>query len=544
VASVLEVLVRDLPVKGRMAFHILGGEDREVLRLGYLLERTSARIGLDVISEFVPNDSLAAERPLFKLKVSELPQFWIGDIPNVLIAFDFQAFLKRKGPLPIGSTLIYDCTTVNELQPDRFPGVVAYPVPMAGISQKLTGHPYARAMVTLGVISKLFDLSPTAIEASLHEGTSVNRRSQASNIKAFHAGVRYSAEFLKKGDAFLFPLAPEEKDCLTLSGNEARRRSALKAGCHYFFIDRNVPLSPYEELNGRTAFLPGEGFHVENFEMGFAARILGASLSRAKVMVETTGEDRDLVRCLMGFASELRTPLVMVGIESGKRHAGDWTFKWLGQAMVNPDGPEKTPGVVMVPSNPTDCFDLVKHAFRLANTFRRPALILSNEVLCRLTQTIRKPAAHPGKTEKKFNRTGLRSILDPISPEIRPAGLNSYQIIQDEYEAVEWQGPISAEVGFVGWGLSQLAIREAMRVFKAIGFPAAALYPKTLWPPPKKALEKFASMVKKLVVVEGSFGVPCDQVIQTVTSIKPVVLTPSNGSMITPEDLFEKEDWL
>jgi 2-oxoglutarate ferredoxin oxidoreductase subunit alpha len=109
---------------------------------------------------------------------------------------------------------------------------------------------------------------------------------------------------------------------------------------------------------------------------------------------------------------------------------------------------------------------------------------------------------------------------------------------------VEWEGGDQAEVGFIGWGLAQAAIREAMCFFKMVGFPAAALYPKVLWPPPKKAIETFAAKVKKVVLVEGSPSNLFTPAIQASTSIRPIVMAPSDGKPITPEEIFEKEDWL
>jgi Pyruvate/2-oxoacid:ferredoxin oxidoreductase gamma subunit len=231
-----------LPDNQGVILHIAGKKNHEVLALGYLMERASARIGLEVISEFIPHDVEGGGDPLFKLRVSEFPSFWVGDTPNVLVALDPQAYLRRKRSLLRGSALIYDSNSFK-IKPDPNPGVALYPVPMRDIGIKANGCPSLGIMVALGVVSKLFGLSLSAVEALLREGVIPKGESQAVlNMNALYAGAQYAAESLRKRDSHLFPLGVQEEGCLTLSGNEARRLGALKGGCHSFFIEHGVPL--------------------------------------------------------------------------------------------------------------------------------------------------------------------------------------------------------------------------------------------------------------------------------------------------------------
>jgi hypothetical protein len=57
-----------------------------------------------------------------------------------------------------------------------------------------------------------------------------------------------------------------------------------------------------------------------------------------------------------------------------------------------------------------------------------------------------------------------------------------FQFIHEGIGPVEGDYSFRAEVGYVCWGKAQMAVYQAMRMFKKISFPAAALYLKSISP--------------------------------------------------------------
>ncbi|MBI3483812.1 MAG: hypothetical protein HY012_01490, partial [Acidobacteria bacterium] len=106
---------------------------------------------------------------------------------------------------------------------------------------------------------------------------------------------------------------------------------------------------------------------------------------------------------------------------------------------------------------------------------------------------------------------------------------------------LEREGPARAEVGLISWGATQGAVREAVQRFRQIGADVAALYPKLLWPLPVKALETFASSVKKVVVVEANKQGQLASMIRADTRIETHGIQTYSGVPISPWDIFGKE---
>ncbi|PJA78238.1 MAG: hypothetical protein CO149_05130, partial [Nitrospirae bacterium CG_4_9_14_3_um_filter_51_5] len=103
------------------------------------------------------------------------------------------------------------------------------------------------------------------------------------------------------------------------------------------------------------------------------------------------------------------------------------------------------------------------------------------------------------------------------------------------------EGEMAADVGFVAWGSTQGAVREAIGLCRKFGMNVAALYPKVLWPIPADELKAFATTVKQLVVVEPNRMGNLTHLIQSATSLHPVQIVPEVGRQLDLMDIFLKE---
>jgi hypothetical protein len=103
------------------------------------------------------------------------------------------------------------------------------------------------------------------------------------------------------------------------------------------------------------------------------------------------------------------------------------------------------------------------------------------------------------------------------------------------------EGEMPADVGFVAWGSTQGAIREAIGLCRKFGMNVAALYPKVLWPLPTDELEAFATTVKQLVVVEPNRMGNLTRLIQGATPLHPLQIFPEVGRQLNLMDIFLKE---
>jgi hypothetical protein len=106
------------------------------------------------------------------------------------------------------------------------------------------------------------------------------------------------------------------------------------------------------------------------------------------------------------------------------------------------------------------------------------------------------------------------------------------------------EGEVPADVGFVAWGSTQGAVREAFGLCHKFGMNVATLYPKVLWPLPTDELEAFATTVKQLVVVEPNRMGNLTRLIQGATALHPLQIFPEVGQQFNLMDIFLKEGFL
>lgn len=524
-----------------VTLHLCGKEDHEVLACGQLVERAAARAGLETLAEFIPSRDRVRDGALFKLKISESALFWLGDTPDVLIDLNSKASAESRHALPPGAALIYDCS-VEHFEECRIADISVYPVPMANIGKVEVGEAAARGLVGLGAASKLCCFPIAHLEALFREGRTLNGISTATAIRALRAGMSYAAAFLKKTDAHLFPVGSSEKASLLLSGAEAGRLGAFAGGCRLFFIDRNLPFSPREELEGRRALSPEQTVLIDEMNMESLGQVFGAYFSGAKALIETSGNGFEKIQWLVGSSRKLRIPMVVIDFQKRTLDpAGPHTQSDLNSAIFA--GSTEASSIVMVPCDIRDSLHLTFQAFQLAEKIQMPVFLLSEEALCRRSATVCQTDLPPAHDIKEPLGSGGSLQWKPTDLLSSSRWLRGCGWINDRFGPIAWEGDSPAEVGFISWGATQAAVQEAMRFFRAIGFPAAALYPKVLWPPPHDAIKEFAKMVKKVVVVEGNKEGQFAQMVRVFAFIKPISMTPSNGRTISPADLFEKEDW-
>ena len=97
-----------------------------------------------------------------------------------------------------------------------------------------------------------------------------------------------------------------------------------------------------------------------------------------------------------------------------------------------------------------------------------------------------------------------------------------------------------AEYCVVSYGIASRVAKNAVVAARAEGIKVGLIRPITLWPFPKKAMEKAAEQVKSFVCVELSMGQMIEDVRLYTGCKKPVSLCNRCGGMIpSPDEVLE-----
>lgn len=564
--------------RGDLIIRIAGEGGQGVVTAGELLMRAVARSGLHILSDSTFSSEIRGGAVSFHLRTSPLPILSQGDRVDVLVALSPRGYAENRTDLAPGSVLVFDAEAIR---PERLEGVTLYAVPMTAICHQL-GTPLSRNMLVLGVVAQLLGIPADLFREQIR--TRFSKRGAAvvtDNLRAFESGITYAKEQLEKKDPYLLPSGKRTDDFLLLNGNEAIGLGALIAGCRFYSYCPITPATTLGDWIGtHLTEMGGTVIQAEDAAESLALAV-GASCGGMEAMTGTSGPGLDSMQEFIGFSSMAEVPVVIINVQRVGPSSGIPTRTEqsdLFSAIYGNHG--DVPKIVLAASDVRDCLYLTIDAFHLAERYRVPVILLSDSSLSRRSQMIPRPTLPEVRTAGRGVRegTGFPNVHLPTAKEspssTGPAQEYEQKIItglehtgtgrpnddsevhremtdrrfrkleglEEDGPPVEREGPVIGELGIISWGTTQVAVREAVQQFCAIGRDVAALYPKRLWPLPVKTLKAFAASVKKLVVVEankqGQFG----HMIRAGTGLRCDSIKTYTGSPISSWDIFGREN--
>lgn len=361
-----------------------------------------------------------------------------------------------------------------------------------------------------------------------------------------------------------------------MQGNQSIAEAAVTAGCEFF---AGYPITPANEiLEHLTKQLPKNGgvaIQMED-EIASLAAVIGASWTGVKAMTATSGPGFSLMQENIGYAFMTETPLVIVDVQRIGPSTGQATKCGQGDVMQARWGTHSDyTSIVLSPNSVQELYDLTIRAFNLAEKYRTPVIVLTDEITAHMREQITIPSRNqieivnrrkPNTEEKAFfgleeippmpsvgegfnvavtgsthNEYGIRFTADPqvhrklVERLVGKIEKNAKQIVAVEACNVE-----NCEVGVVAYGCTSRTVYETIEYAKMEKINVGFVRLKTLWPFPADAVRKLAEHAEKIFVPELNLKQIFHWVKKTVNGSVEVI--PVNkiggGEMITPEELL------
>ncbi len=351
----------------------------------------------------------------------------------------------------------------------------------------------------------------------------------------------------------------------------------MAAECSFF---AGYPITPSTEIAERLARrLPevdGVFIQMED-EMASMAAILGAAAAGARTMTATSGPGFSLMMENLGLGVMLELPTVVVNIQRGSPSTGLPTLQSdVMQARWGSHGDYEI--VAYAPWSPQEIFDLTIHSFNVADRYRVPVLLMSDEVVGHMVERVvipsedeipfwerKRPAESPNGPFEPFrvedpdlvppivhagegyriHYTGLthdeRGYPD-MSPEthhhlvtrlVEKINRNADDLIKTDEQYLE-----DAEIVVISFGSTARSARRAVVEARRKGIPAGFFRLISLWPFPEKRLREIAEAAEAFIVAEMNLGQMILEVERHVTQpVKGVF--HAGGAMMPPEPILE-----
>jgi 2-oxoglutarate ferredoxin oxidoreductase subunit alpha len=361
-------------------------------------------------------------------------------------------------------------------------------------------------------------------------------------------------------------------------GNEACAEAAIVAGCRFF---AGYPITPASEIAEYLARkLPQTGgiaMQMED-ELASIGAVVGASWTGAKSMTATSGPGFSLMQETIGYAFMTETPCVIVDVQRLGPSTGQATKCGQGDVMQARWGTHGDySAIALSPNSVQEMFDLTVKAFNLAEKYRTPVILLTDEEIAHMREQVTIPSLEsieilnrrkPKLGETAFfgpeevppmpsvgegynvavtgsthNDYGIRFTADPNVHQKLVERLNSkIQNHVDELAEAETHNIDDCQIGIVSYGCTSRAIYEAVENAETIGVTAGYARLKTIWPFPEKIVRKLAKTAEKIIVPEMNLRQLYYEV-QRVSGGSSEII-PLNkiggGELITPEELTAK----
>ncbi|MDP2660543.1 MAG: 2-oxoacid:acceptor oxidoreductase subunit alpha [Dehalococcoidia bacterium] len=561
-----------------MTLRISGRCGEGVILAGEILTLSAARSGLEVFAIKDYPAEMKGGLCTFQLRLGDQPILSQGDRLDLLMAFNEQAFLEHFGDLREDGLLVHDRDTFH---PPGEDGRRSFGLGLTTIAQKELSFLPGRNILAVGILGGLLSLELEKMESVLrqalrHKAPEVVNK----NLQALSIGYPKGQELRAEARLPVFQRRPH-LDRLVLNGNQAIALGAMAAGCRFY---SGYPITPATEIMERLAEdLPkvgGDMVQTED-EIAALAMALGASFAGKKAMTATSGPGLSLMTELLGLASMAEIPVVIVDVQRAGPSTGLPTKT--EQSDLNHllyGGHGEAPRIVIAPTTVDEAFYQTVRAFNLAEKYQMPVYLVSDQHLSQRIQTITQPdlsllsvvdRQRASEAEGKYQRyeltsSGISAMSIPGSsqhgiyvatglehdlsghpnyePEMHRAmtAKRFRKLDQASRDLAETRnyGPQRAEVGVIGWGSTEGAVREAADRAGREGIPVAVLYPTGLNPLPEQAIEEFVLHVKKILVPEINYSGQFAGFLRARMGIDAHRLNKAGGAPFTPMEIYQK----
>ena len=362
-------------------------------------------------------------------------------------------------------------------------------------------------------------------------------------------------------------------------GNEACVRGAIRAGCRFF---AGYPITPASEIAELMSVeLPkNQGIFIQmEDEIASVAAIIGASWGGMKACTATSGPGFSLMQEGIGYAAETETPCVIINVMRGGPSTGQPTLPSQQDVMQAKYGSHGDYEVIaLCPSSVQEAFEFTVKAFNLAEKFRVPTLVLSDEIIGHTREKLRVPAeievTPRQKPKASFEEYRPYKALDSGLLDGMPAFGDGHKLLVDgqlhdergnrvghdpkasgdlvqrlcDKITNKSSGLIDVEAAYtedaetvvIAYGSVARSAFHAVKMGRREGLKVALLKINILWPFPDEVVKKAIQHAERVVVPEMNIGKICREVERLSSDNQDVRSIPKlGGSLHTPYEILD-----
>ncbi len=310
---------------------------------------------------------------------------------DLMVAMNAQTYARDVAEVRSGGYLLYDSSWPLDRSLWR-DDIHLLGVPFARLCNERFREPRERTLMKniayAGSLVALLDIDMHIVEELLTERFAGKKAMRESNKQALQIGIEYARENFECPLSFHLEKMDANGDKILIDGNTATALGCIYAGAT---VAAWYPITPatsvmdafkqFCEKFRRDGETKRNNYAILQAEDELAAigMVIGASWNGARAFTSTAGPGISLMNELLGLAYYAEIPAVVVDVQRVGPSTGMPTRTQQGDLMECAYASHgDTKHILLLPSNPAECFEFAVKSFDLAERFQTPVILMSD----------------------------------------------------------------------------------------------------------------------------------------------------------------------
>jgi len=356
-----------------------------------LFAKSILRMGVPVSPRNIFPSNIQGLPTWYEVRVNE--RGWLGRRGGVdlMVAMNPQTWDADLAEIEPGGYLFYDST--KPLPRSKFRSdIQVIGVPLTQIcSEHYTvarERQLFKNIMYIGALSALLEVDPDAIEKLLAEQYRGKEKLLDANKQAFHLGRRYVLDNLPHPIGLRVRHADGVGERIFVDGNTAAALGCVYGGatvCAWYPITPSSSLAEaFQKYCMKYRVDPATGankFAIVQAEDEIASigMVVGAGWNGARAFTTTSGPGISLMNEFIGLAYFAEIPVTIIDVQRGGPSTGMPTRTQQSDVLACAYASHgDTKHVLLLPEDPTECFEFAAAALDLADRLQTPVFVLSD----------------------------------------------------------------------------------------------------------------------------------------------------------------------
>ena len=323
----------------------------------------------------------------FEVRVNEKGYLGRREGIDIAVAMNPQSYGQDVNELKEGGYLIYDSSWSRDFGRDD---INILEIPLTKLCVQEFSNPKQRLLFKnlgyVGLLASILDMNKEIYVSLIEEQFKGKEKLIEPNVKALEIGYKYAEDNFKDLCQIKVNKSNKTDGLILTSGNDAAGLGCVYGGatvCAWYPITPSTSLAEsfdkYSEKlrveigtdKNKYAFIQAED------ELAAMGMTIGANWNGARAFTATSGPGVSLMSEFIGLAYFAEVPAVLFNVQRGGPSTGMPTRTQQSDLLSCAYASHgDTKHIMLIPSDPKECFEFAVEAFDLAERYQTPVIVL------------------------------------------------------------------------------------------------------------------------------------------------------------------------